>query len=150
MDLDTTTVTPSERAPKRRARGVAVHRVLVVDDFLDLADTMRLLLTHHGHVSVMSCDARSALDVIETFAPDVVLLDFGVKTEDGRALVEKLRQHPNARHARLVAISGWGRDADVARASDRGVTDLLLQSVVLGALLQLIAITPHDDDAAPA
>jgi CheY-like chemotaxis protein len=131
-------------------RGVAAHRILVVDDFLDLADTMRLLLAHHGHVVVTACDAREALEVVDTFAPDVVLLDFGVHDEDGQALVDKLRQHPNARRARLVAISGWGRDADVARNGERGATDLLVRSFVLGSLLEIIALTPHHVDAVDA
>lgn len=100
--------TIEERTPKPCARGTAVQRILVVDDFLDLADTMRLLLAQHGHVAMMACDARAALEVVETFPPDVVLLDVGVRDEGGHGLVEKLRQHPNARHARLVAVSGWG------------------------------------------
>src|SRR5688572_18921630 len=150
MQADGTRETLGERAPKHRARGVAVHRILVVDDFLDLANTMRLLLAHHGHVVMMACDARSTLKVIETFRPDVVLLDVGMQDEGGQALIQELRQDPNARRARLVATSGWGRDADVAGAHEHGVTDLLLESVVLGALLELIAITPRHDDVVEA
>jgi CheY-like chemotaxis protein len=150
MEVDGSRDTTGRNAPELGARkGAAVQRILVVDDVLELADTMRLLLAQHGHVVMMACDSRSALKVVETFPPDVVLLDVGVQDERGYALVEKLRQHPVARHARLVAVSGWGREADVARATDHGATELLLKSVVICALLEMIAITPHHDHRPP-
>lgn len=136
-------------APPLRARDrVATHRILVVDDCLDLADVMRLLLAYHGHVVVMACDARSVLKVVESFDPDVVLLDAGMHDEDGHAVIEKLRQHPNVRHARLVAVSGWGHGADVDRGGDHDVTDSLLESVLFDSLLEIIALTPRRADAA--
>ena len=149
MQTEESRDTVGRRAPTLGAReAAATHRILVVDDCLDLADVMRLLLAYHGHVVVMACDARSVLKVLETFDPDVVLLDAGMHDEDGHVMIEKLRQHPNLRHARLVAVSGWGHGADVDRGGEHGATDPLLESVLFDSLLEIIALTPRRADAA--
>jgi signal transduction histidine kinase/CheY-like chemotaxis protein len=104
---------PSDRAARPT-------RVLVVDDNQDAADILGLTLRARGHVVEVAYDGPSALTVLEHFAPEVALLDIGLPAMDGYELAERIRGHANGRDAHLIAVTGYGRDADRVRSMDAG------------------------------
>lgn len=122
----------------------SARRVLVVDDNQDSADMMQMALELRGHVVLTAYDGRSALDVVEQFKPEVVLLDIGLPDFDGYELAERLGQHPNACHARLVAVTGWG-EMDHARPGARGFSAHLVKPVAASDVLELVATAPRTD-----
>ncbi len=124
----------------------AARRVLLVDDNHDTADMMQLCLEHRGHVVASAFDAHSALLAVETFSPEIVLLDIGLPDVDGYELAARLRQHPNARKAQLFAITGWGQREDVARSHASGFAYHLVKPVDIKALLDLIVAVPRFED----
>jgi CheY-like chemotaxis protein len=95
-------------------------RVLVVDDNRDSAEMMSLLLSMHGHTVRTAHDAESALTVAFDFAPQAALLDIGLPGVNGYELAQRLRNDHRTRDIRLVAVTGWGQDADRARARAAG------------------------------
>jgi len=121
----------------------APRRVLVVDDNVDAAEMTQMVLELKGHVVTTAMDARSALDVIESFCPEVVLLDIGLPDLDGYELAIRLRQHPNARHARFVAVTGWDQPSDLARSRAQGFVAHLAKPFAMDALLDVVA-AQHD------
>jgi CheY-like chemotaxis protein len=128
-------------------RGSTARRILVVDDNPDTADMTQLLLQIRGHVVRAAYDGRSALEVVATFRPELVLLDIGLPGLDGYELAKKLRQVPNARDAVLVALTGWGEPAHwVARAHEDGFVAHLTKPFDLSAVLDLIAAAPRLGD----
>jgi signal transduction histidine kinase/ActR/RegA family two-component response regulator len=104
---------PSDRATR-------ATRVLVVDDNRDAADILGLTLRARGHVVEVAYDGPSALAVLEHFAPEVALLDIGLPAMDGYELAEHIRGHANGRHAHMIAVTGYGREADRARSMAAG------------------------------
>ena len=84
-------------------------RVLVVDDIRDAADTLALLVRIWGHHPVVAYDGPAALDAARTHAPDVALLDIGLRgAMDGFEVARRLRQPPGMDKALLVAVTATG------------------------------------------
>jgi CheY-like chemotaxis protein len=97
----------------------ARHKILVVDDHVDTAETTRDLLRALGHECVVATSGRSGLEVAETFSPDVALLDLELPDITGYELARQLRSsqtHP----LYLAAITGWHKARDSREALAAG------------------------------
>ncbi len=131
-----------EGGPRSGARARAPHlRFLVIEGYPDLAEALQLVLAHHGHAVEAADSGRAALRVIETFCPDVVLLDLHPPDCDGYALADQLRRHPNGRHAAFIALTGWGRAQDSVRIRGDGFAGHIIKPFVLDDVLDLITST---------
>jgi len=118
----------------------AHQRVLVVDDNRDAADTLSMLLEFMGSKEVKVCnDGPAALAEMETFRPDVVLLDIGMPGMDGNEVARRIRQQPQFAATRLVALTGWGQDEDRRRTQESGFDHHLTKPVDIAALQALLA-----------
>jgi len=106
-----------EAAADRVAAG---GRVLVVDDNVDSAVTVaELLASASGHEVRVAASAEDALDVFAAFEPQVAILDIGLPDMDGYALALRLRA-TGAWRGKLIALTGYGQEADKARARASG------------------------------
>lgn len=118
------------------ARATRPLRILVVEDNADGADMLRTLLEIAGHAVAVAPDGSSAIAEAERFAPDVVLCDIGLPGEiDGHGVARALRAR--ATRALLVAVTGWGRAADVERSLAAGF-DRHLTKPIDPALLERV------------
>jgi two-component system CheB/CheR fusion protein len=96
------------------------RRVLVVEDQDDAREMLRMLLESKGHVVLEESDGRSAISAIEREHPDVALIDIGLPVMSGYQVVQKIRENPVLDDVLLVALTGYGRDADVKAAKEAG------------------------------
>jgi PAS domain S-box-containing protein len=108
----TTTPPPPAQPPVAR-------RILVVDDNSDGLESLATLLGIAGHQVRIAADGPSALVAASEFGPDVVLLDIGLPGMDGYEVARRLRAQPAFRSTRLIALTGWGQDADRERSRRR-------------------------------
>jgi PAS domain S-box-containing protein len=97
-----------------------IRRVLIVDDNADAAITMQLLLTSLGHETSVAGTGLEALARVPEFRPDVVLLDIGLPGLDGYEVARRLRALEGQKLCRIVAITGWGQQADKDKAQEAG------------------------------
>jgi CheY-like chemotaxis protein len=95
-------------------------RILVVDDNVDAADSLALMLRLAGQEVRAAYDGPTALAVAQAFRPQVFVLDLGMPGRDGYALARRLREQPEFRDGVLIALSGWGQEEDRRRSRDRG------------------------------
>jgi PAS domain S-box-containing protein len=95
-------------------------RVLIVDDNRDAADSMNLLLTSMGQEVCVAYDGPCAISAAKTFKPDVVLLDIGMPQMSGYEVARALLDDGSAAKSGLVAVTGWGQEADKERAKEAG------------------------------
>jgi signal transduction histidine kinase/CheY-like chemotaxis protein len=109
-------------------------RVLVVDDNADAAESLAALLGLEGHAVELAYDGPQALALLDGFAPDVALLDIGLPGMDGYQLARAIRQRPDGRALRLVALTGYGHDSDRARTAAAGFDAHLVKPVEMAAL----------------
>lgn len=118
------------------------RRILVVDDSVDAASIMRLLLSSQGFVVHMVHDGPAALEAIGSFAPEIVLLDIGLPGMSGYEVAQRIRATPAGRRLVLWAITGWGQEQDKRRAREAGFDDHFTKPVSSRQLLERIAAVP--------
>ena len=115
------------------------RRILVVDDNVDAADSISEFLNLIGHHVSAVYDGAAALAAADTFAPELVLLDLGMPRMDGYETCRQLRLQPRGRQMRIVALTGWGQSADLARTAASGFDFHLVKPVDLNALARLLS-----------
>jgi PAS domain S-box-containing protein len=113
-------------------------RVLVVDDNVDNAESLSQLLRAMRHETALAYDGPSAVEAVGRFSPDVVLLDIGLPGFDGYEVARRIRESEQGRDIRLIAITGWGQDADKRKAWAAGFDAHLTKPVDPAALLSLV------------
>jgi len=119
-------------------------RILVVDDNVDAATTLALLLEASGHEAGVEHDPLHALERARTERPEVFLLDIGLPGMDGNELARRLRAQAENAEALLVAVSGYGQEADRSRALAAGFDRYLVKPVDLQALHGVLAEARSD------
>jgi two-component system, sensor histidine kinase len=119
---------------------VAKRRVLVVDDNVDAAEMMAMLLELDGHDVRVAHDADSALSMAGEFAPDVGLFDIGLPDTDGYELARRVRLDRRLLHMYLVAVTGWGQEEDRRRAHEAGFDSHLTKPAEPDAVRGVIAL----------
>jgi CheY-like chemotaxis protein len=102
-------------------------RVLVVDDHLDTAHSLALLLRHMGHEVEYAINGYSALQVADTFRPEVVFVDMFLPDFHGSDLSRQLRVNLLPQSIRIVAVTGQPDDHVRQRAELAGCNDFLLK-----------------------
>ena len=108
-------------APPAAAARAAVARVLVVEDNVDAADTLRDALELEGLAVTLAGDGAAALAAAREAPPDLVICDIGLPGElDGYGVARAIRADPALRDTPLVALTGYAGPEDRARAREAG------------------------------
>ena len=125
--------TPGRRPrPKREPR-----RILVVDDNADAANSLAELLRLDGHETETAYSAKGALHSVETYHPEVVLLDIGLPELNGYQVAQQIRKNRN--DMRLIALTGYGQAEDIARTRAAGFDAHMVKPVDFDVLQEVIA-----------
>jgi len=106
----------------------AFERCVIVDDDVDAAETLALMLERWGFAAQVAHDTVGGLETIERVAPELVLLDLTLPGVDRYFLVEQLRNKPGPR-IRIVAVTGHADDAVRSEALEHGFDDLLVKPI---------------------
>jgi two-component system CheB/CheR fusion protein len=114
------------------------RRVLVVDDSVDSATTLAMLLRLSSCEVQIAHDGPGALTTAIQFIPDIILLDIGLPGMNGYELARTIRQTPALQGVRLIAITGYGQDEDRTRSTEAGFDHHLVKPVEYEALLALL------------
>jgi PAS domain S-box-containing protein len=125
-----------DAAPAQGARGAPREkRVLVVDDNIDAADLLSDALEGLGYETRTAYDGPSALEAAAAFDPDIALLDIGLPAMDGYELARRLRGLlADGKPLRLIALTGYGRDADRTLTRDAGFDAHMVKPIDLAGL----------------
>jgi two-component system CheB/CheR fusion protein len=117
-------VRPLSRAlpPLGGAREISdrTRRILLIEDNVDAAETLKVALDIAGHEVEVAHDGRAGVELAREFCPDVVLCDIGLPEMDGYAVARTLRSDPAFAATALVALTGYGLAGDQSRALDAG------------------------------
>ena len=125
-----------------RAAGEALPlRVLVVDDNEDAGESLGLLLGFAGSQVRRARDGLEAVRVAEEFRPQVVLLDIGLPKMSGYDSAREIRLRSWGKEVLLVALTGWGQEADRRRSREAGFDHHLVKPVDIAQLTLLLQQT---------
>jgi CheY-like chemotaxis protein len=131
---------PAEGLPAPSANGP--RRVLVVDDNVDSAESMAVLLRLYGHEVRLAHDGEAALKEARAFKPDVMFLDLSLPKMDGYEVARRLRLEPAMSGMTLVAMTGYGHEEERRRTREAGFHLHLVKPVDLDMLKDLLSSLP--------
>jgi two-component system, sensor histidine kinase len=120
---------PPSAAPQR------LQRILVVDDNVDAADSLAMLLGVSGYEVRVAYDGRQALEVVAEFDPALVILDIRMPVMDGLTAARTLRLENSSQRLRLIALTGLTHPADRADAMESGF-DMILPKPIEGSQMR--------------
>ncbi|MBW3549241.1 MAG: PAS domain S-box protein [Proteobacteria bacterium] len=115
-----------------------VHRILVVDDNHESADSLALFLRISGHEVRAVYGGSEGIEATASFRPDVVLLDLGMPQPDGHEVCRQLREQPWGADIVLIAVTGWGQNEDRRRSEQSGFDAHVVKPVEPAALMALV------------
>jgi CheY-like chemotaxis protein len=127
----------TENAALTKTTPSAQHRILIVDDNADAAESLAVLMRLDGHQTRTAGDGPTALQVANAFRPDVVLLDIGLPGMDGYEVARKLRENP-ADHLLVAAVTGYGQEEDRQRSREAGIDEHLTKPIDPDVLRRLL------------
>jgi CheY-like chemotaxis protein/anti-sigma regulatory factor (Ser/Thr protein kinase) len=116
-----------------------VLRVLVVDDNVDTVLSFSMLLRAAGHEVRTAYDGISAVQTAIDFLPDAMLLDIGLPALNGYEVAKRIRKQPTLQNVVLVALTGYGQEADRQTALQAGFNHHLIKPARLEQLQKILA-----------
>jgi CheY-like chemotaxis protein/anti-sigma regulatory factor (Ser/Thr protein kinase) len=115
------------------------HRLLIVDDNQDAANSLAKLLELQGHEARVAFSGLAALAELQTYTPDVIFLDIGMPGMDGYEVARQIRQFPRLERVLLAALTGWGQKEDRRRTAEAGFDHHLIKPPEPKAIEDLLA-----------
>jgi PAS domain S-box-containing protein len=129
---------PSSQTEMTKQTGPSLQ-VLVVDDNVDTAGSLAMLLEASGHEVRMAHDGPTALEAALKYRPNVMLLDLGLPGLNGFEVAKRLRQQPVFQNVVVVAMTGYGQEADRQRSFDAGFNHHLVKPADFGKVQEILA-----------
>jgi len=137
--LEQTSTVNSTDVDTSQLGSVTGLRVLVVDDNIDAARTLSMLLKLIGCVVSVGHDGAEAVKIAKEQQPEVVLLDIGLPTMNGYDAARAIRHEQWGKNMLLIAMTGWGRDEDKQNAMEAGFDRHLIKPVDPMLLMKLLS-----------
>jgi two-component system CheB/CheR fusion protein len=137
---------PTEAGPHTPLAGDEVakapqppRRVLIIEDNVDAANSLRDVLALCGHEVEIACDGYAGLEKARAFRPEVILCDIGLPKMDGYQVAKALRAGANLGQVRLVALSGYAQPEDLQRSLDAGFDAHLAKPATIETIERVVA-----------
>jgi PAS domain S-box-containing protein len=124
------------------AKTSAARRILVVDDNLDAAESLSMMLQLCGNETYIANDGVEAVEAVGTFRPEVILMDIGLPRLDGYEAARMVRNQALGKDVVLIALTGWGNAEDRQRSKDAGFDEHLVKPVDYEVLLKVLNSLP--------
>jgi len=121
---------------------IAHQRILIVDDNEDAADSLGMLLKVSGSEVRIARSGREALAIFDEFDPAFVLLDIGMPDMDGYEVARAIRGRYSENRPVLIALTGWGQEADRIRAREAGFDHHLVKPADPHTLQAILGVAP--------
>jgi PAS domain S-box-containing protein len=128
--LDVPSSEPPHAGPRRR--------ILVVDDNRDSANSMAIMLRLMGNDVRTAHDGIEAIETAEEFRPKALLMDLGMPKLNGYEATQRIREQPWGRDMIIIAMTGWGQEADRTQSHEAGCDGHLVKPVNLSDLESLL------------
>ena len=125
-------------------------RVLIADDEPNIVTSLEFLMTQSGYQVQVARSGEEALAMLESFRPDLVLLDVMMPQRSGYEVCQKMRSHPDWRHIKIVMLSAKGREAEVSKGLSLGADAYVTKPFSNRELMARVGGLLDEGDAPPA
>ena len=118
------------------------QQVLIVEDDGDNREMLKTLLQIHGYRVHTAAAGQEGVELIERLRPLAALVDIGLPGMNGYEVAEHVRRNLVDDHTYLVALTGYGQQADVQKALDRGFDRHVVKPLTIEKLMEVLAERP--------
>lgn len=139
LPLLTPSATEAVAAARGNGAGIARCRVLIADDNVDALESLALLLECEGHEVWKAANGAEAYELAAKCLPQLALLDIGMPVLDGYEAARRIRAQDWGKKMRIVALSGWGQNADIVRSRESGFDSHLVKPASFDALARVLS-----------
>jgi CheY-like chemotaxis protein len=115
------------------------RRILVVDDNQDSARSMAKVLKLRGHEVRTARDGVEAVEAVDEFRPEVILMDVGMPRLNGYEATRRIREQPWGQFVTIIALTGWGQEGDRVQSRKAGCDGHLVKPVDICDLEKLLS-----------
>jgi two-component system, sensor histidine kinase len=123
-------------APSPSAKSLSI---VLVEDNADMRESLKELLIGLGHSVHTANDGGSGVELILRLEPDVAIVDLGLPVLDGYRVAQQVRSRLGRERVRLVAMTGYGQDADRARSREAGFDTHLVKPADMSAVIEILS-----------
>jgi CheY-like chemotaxis protein len=123
----------------RGAAGSSSLSCLVVDDNVDAAMSLAMLLELNGHEVRIAHDGPAALQAAQQYRPRLLLLDIGLPQMNGYEVCRQIRAQAWGHDMIIAALTGWGQEEDRRKSKEAGFDQHLVKPVTYDVLMELLA-----------
>jgi PAS domain S-box-containing protein len=129
---------------RESSRIASGHRlkILVVEDYPDIAETISELLRLHGHQVEAVSDGLAALELLTAFSADVAFIDIGLPVMDGYELAKQITERMPDHIPTMIALSGYGQPSDLEKSRSAGFHHHLVKPIDMRGVLKALASLP--------
>jgi signal transduction histidine kinase len=113
------------------------RRILVADDNIDAGESLAMLLRLDGHEVELASNGSQAVEMFDRMKPEVAILDIGMPGLNGYEVAQRIRKK-GQKGVTLIAVTGWGQEADKKRAAESGFDHHLKKPEEPGVLSALV------------
>ncbi len=128
-----------EQDARQTSKPTPRNRILVVDDNVDAASSLAMMLKIMGNEVRTAHDGKEGMETAAAFRPDMILLDIGMPKLNGYDACRRIREQPWGRGIFIVALTGWGQEEDIRRSREAGFDHHLIKPVEPAALERILA-----------
>ncbi len=129
---------PSPQPDTKRRTEVVGRRILIVDDNVDAATMLSLMLTKMGNETHTASDGLAGVKAAEALRPEIIIMDIGLPQINGYEACSHIRQQPWGQDMRIIALTGWGQAEDRQKSKNAGFNAHLVKPVDLEELKKLL------------
>jgi CheY-like chemotaxis protein len=120
------------------------HRILIIEDNIDSAESLKMLLEINDHKVEIAADGESGLEKALEFEPQVIVCDIGLPGElDGLEVAKLLRRHEKMQSVYMIALSGYGQAEDISATHQAGFNQHLVKPADFDKLINLVENFKH-------
>jgi CheY-like chemotaxis protein len=126
-------------------------RILVVDDNVTNLKLITFILSKLPYEVKTASDARQALALVESFEPQLILMDIQLPDIDGLALTRRLKADPRTRETTIIAVTAYAMKGDEEKAREAGVDDYVIKPIDKESFRRIVAehMTRREKKEAP-
>ena len=114
------------------------RRILIVDDNRDSAESLAMLMGLAGHETTICHDGLDAVDLAETWRPEILILDIGLPRLNGYEVCRRIRERDWGKSILILAMTGWGQDEDRRKSAEAGFNSHLVKPIDYNQVIDLI------------
>lgn len=121
-------------------------KILIVDDEPNIVIPLEFLMEQNGYDVKVAVNGEEAIEAVESFKPDLILLDIMLPGIDGYEVCQKVRQNPKLPDTKIIFLSALARDIDIAKGMGLSANGFITKPFSISDVVDTVKKFMESDD----